>query len=85
MGWWAGAGLLAAGNVVIGRREEAEKPGGTTGLDVTTQEAEESENLLRDEQEDLMELRESFEGGRNTVSGTRQSRPRPIDDIDNPI
>ena len=29
--WWAGAGLLAAGNVVIGRREEGEKPGGSIG------------------------------------------------------
>lgn len=26
--WWVGAGLLAAGNVVIGRREEGEKAGG---------------------------------------------------------
>jgi len=39
--WWAGAGLLAGGNVVIGRREEGEKPGGTTGLDETREEAEE--------------------------------------------
>jgi hypothetical protein len=29
--WWAGAGLLAAGNVIIGRREEGEKPGGPVG------------------------------------------------------
>lgn len=38
--WWAGAGLLAAGNVVIGRREEAEKPGGTIGLEVDEEEVE---------------------------------------------
>jgi drug/metabolite transporter (DMT)-like permease len=31
--WWVGAGLLAAGNVVIGRREENEKAGGTAGSD----------------------------------------------------
>lgn len=31
--WWVGAGFLAAGNVVIGRREEGVKPGGTVGLD----------------------------------------------------
>jgi hypothetical protein len=31
--WWAGAGLLAAGNVVIGRREEGDKPEGTMDLD----------------------------------------------------
>ena len=38
--WWLGAGLLAVGNVIIGRREEAEKPGGTVGLDETREEAE---------------------------------------------
>jgi hypothetical protein len=27
--WWAGAALLAAGNVVIGRRDEGDRPGGT--------------------------------------------------------
>lgn len=31
--WWVGAGLLAAGNVVIGRREEGEKPVGKEGLE----------------------------------------------------
>ena len=63
LGWWAGAGLLAAGNVVIGRRDEAEKPGGTVGLDETRHGAHEAENLLAgDQDEDLLELRESFEG-----------------------
>ena len=38
--WWVGAACLAVGNVVIGRREEGEKPGGTTGLDETQGEAE---------------------------------------------
>jgi len=48
--WWVGASLLAAGNVVIGMRESAEKPGGTIGLDETRDEAvaaeEEQEELL---------------------------------------
>ena len=30
---WGGGGLRAAGNVVSGRREEGEKPGGTVGLE----------------------------------------------------
>lgn len=34
------------GNVVIGRREEGKKPGGTSGLDETALEAEEGEGLL---------------------------------------
>jgi drug/metabolite transporter (DMT)-like permease len=38
--WWAGAGLLAAGNVVIGRREEGEKPGGTSGLETDDEEGQ---------------------------------------------
>lgn len=63
LGWWVGAGLLAAGNVVIGRREEAEKPGGTVGLEETRHGAQEAENLMSGQQdEDLLELRESFEG-----------------------
>jgi len=44
--WWGGASLLAVGNVVIGRREEAQKPGGSVGLDETVGEAEEAEGLL---------------------------------------
>lgn len=53
--WWLGASLLAAGNVVIGRREEGEKPGGTVGLDETREEAE---NLLAETlgEVDLVEL-----------------------------
>jgi drug/metabolite transporter (DMT)-like permease len=38
--WWAGAGLLAAGNVVIGRREEGDKPEGTMDLDRTDEEGQ---------------------------------------------
>lgn len=82
LGWWLGAGLLAAGNVVIGRREEAEKPGGTVGLDETRKGAQEAENLLSgDQDEDLLELRESFEGN------TSRSQPRIKvgEDADNPL
>ncbi|KEF53130.1 uncharacterized protein A1O9_11038 [Exophiala aquamarina CBS 119918] len=56
--WWGGASLLAIGNVVIGRREEAKKPGGPSGLDETAGQAVESEGLLRTsgDGEDLLEL-----------------------------
>lgn len=56
--WWGGASLLAIGNVVIGRREEGKKPGGSSGLDETAGEAAESEGLLRTsgDDEDLLEL-----------------------------
>ena len=65
--WWLGASLLAAGNVVIGRREEGEKPGGTVGLDETREEAE---TLLSDpdverEEGDLVELDEAYPKGKH--------------------
>lgn len=85
LGWWVGAGLLAAGNVVIGRREEAEKPGGTIGLDETVRGAEEAENLLADGEEDLMELRESSDDQQNAVLDAKQSRLKAVEDADNPI
>lgn len=85
LGWWFGAGLLAAGNVVIGRREEAEKPGGTTGLDETLREAQETEHLLGDEEQDPMELRGSLDSGRAVASGVRQSRLHTVEEADNPI
>ena len=63
--WWAGASLLAIGNVVIGRREEGKKLGGNSGLDETAGEAAESEGLLRaecDDGEDLVELDDATVG-----------------------
>ena len=54
--WWLGASLLAAGNVVIGRREEGEKPGGTLGLDETREEAEDLLGETRNHDGDLVEL-----------------------------
>lgn len=85
LGWWFGAALLAAGNVVIGRREEGEKPGGTIGLDQTVDEAHEAENLLAEDQEDLMELRESFEDERFRTPDGKQTRLSSAEDIDNPL
>lgn len=84
LGWWFGAGLLAAGNVVIGSREEAEKPGGTTGLDETLREAQEGDNLLGNQEEDLMELRESLDNER-VVTRSERSRPNAADNADSPI
>lgn len=85
MMWWLGAAFLAAGNVVIGRREEGEKPGGTVGLDETRDEAQEAENLLRgDQDQDLMELRESFDEVRRN-SGDEQRRMRAGEDADAPL
>lgn len=57
--WWIGAALLAAGNVVIGRREEkemmrAEGVGGvrlseTTGIEGEEQQEEEAVRLMAEE------------------------------------
>lgn len=80
LGWWLGAGLLAVGNVIIGRREEGEKPGGTTGLDETRREAQEAENLLIQDEEDLVELRESLDEDRR-----QQNRMRAGQDPDDPL
>ena len=48
--WWAGASLLAAGNVIIGRREEGEKTGGPIGRE-------------RDDEEERVLLGEDTGGG----------------------
>jgi hypothetical protein len=85
LGWWFGAGLLAAGNVVIGSREKAENPDGTTILDQTLREAQETEGLLGNEEEDLMELRESLDGERVVAPRAEQSRLKVVEDTDNPI
>lgn len=77
--WWLGAALLAAGNIVIGRREEGEKPGGSMGLDETQHEAEQANHLLAQDEDDLLELRDSIDDGK-----TRQNRKR-IDEVDDPL
>lgn len=85
LGWWAGAGLLAAGNVIIGRREEAEKPGGTIGLDETVREAQETQNLLSTDEENFVELRTSLEGQQGRNSSAKVARPNTNEDADNLI
>jgi drug/metabolite transporter (DMT)-like permease len=76
--WWAGAGLLAAGNVVIGRREEGEKPGGTIGLERD----DEGQVLLSDElgDGDAIGLEEEL-GGADTMKEAVQKG----EDVDAPI
>lgn len=91
--WWVGAALLAVGNVVIGRRENAEKPGGTTGLDETRQEAE---SLLREhnietgedksDQDDLVELDTSpTSNSHSSPFNEEQVRIQKGEDVDAPI
>ena len=80
--WWLGAAMLAAGNIVIGRREEGEKPGGSTGLDQTVREAQEAEGLLHnDQEEDLLELRESLD----VDASDRATKLKEGENVDNPI
>lgn len=64
--WFVGAGLLVAGNVIIGRREEGEKEGdGEDGEDgreggeeegLLGEEAHSREDGRKDEDEDVIEL-----------------------------
>jgi drug/metabolite transporter (DMT)-like permease len=78
--WWVGAGCLAVGNVIIGKREEGEKPGGTSGLDETQQEAE---GLMgQGEEVDLVELEEDTSRRRSKEEETRIKRG---EDVDAPI
>ena len=91
--WFLGAGLLAVGNVVIGRREEGKKPGGSMGLDESVDEAEreeEAEGLLgrgaRGRAEEV-ELDES-EGGlrrRSEEKGRDRERVKRGVEVDDPI
>jgi len=91
--WFLGAGLLAVGNVVIGRREEGKNPGGSMGLDESVDEAEreeEAEGLLgrgtRGRAEEV-ELDES-EGGlrrRSEDEGRDRERVKRGVEVDDPI
>ena len=85
--WWVGAGMLAVGNVVIGRREEGQKPGGTVGLDETREEAEglmrgRSDNG-REGVEDLVELDEAGDGVE--TGGEEHERLKKGQEVDDPI
>lgn len=80
--WWAGAALLAAGNVVIGRREEGEKPGGTIGLE---QDDEQGETLLGEEtgeraEGDIIDLQEELGGPERTKEAVKKG-----EEVDSPI
>lgn len=77
--WWAGAGLLAAGNVVIGRREEGEKPGGTAGLG---RDRGEGEVLLGEELEQADAINLDGELGRPE---TLKEAVQKGEDVDVPI
>lgn len=81
--WWVGAAFLAVGNVIIGKREEGEKPGGTTELDETQQEAG---GLLgqdgRGEEVDLVELEEDTS---KRGSKEEETRIKIGEDVDAPI
>lgn len=79
--WWVGAGLLAAGNVVIGRREEGEKPGGTAGSERSD---EEGQVLLSERVgggDDTGVLLDGEWGGEETTKEAVQKG----EDVDDPI
>ncbi|EXJ84415.1 hypothetical protein A1O3_05082 [Capronia epimyces CBS 606.96] len=86
--WWGGASLLAAGNVVIGRREEGQKPGGSVGLDESAREAEEAEGLLgtdgpgRDRE---IELDDATHAHLRPRSSDDHHRLRRAEEADDPI
>jgi len=77
--------MLAVGNVVIGRREEGQKPGGTSGLDESREEAEGlmGSSSERDGLEDLVELDES--GTSEGRVSDEQQRLRKGQAVDDPI
>lgn len=90
--WWVGAGLLAAGNVVIGRREEEGKgkgKGETGGMvGVGGEGREEAEGLLGGEGEregDLLELDEDLVGAGGEEEDGDRRRLRKGEDADAPI
>ena len=77
--WWAGAGLLAAGNVFIGRRGEGEKPGGTLGLE---RDRGGGEVLLGEELEQGDAINLDGELGRPE---TLKEAVQKVEDVDAPI
>lgn len=83
--WWGGAALLAAGNVIIGRREEGEKrPNGEVEVGGSARQSEEAEGLLgRAGQETLLELDEGPEQRRE--SHDERSRLKRAEEADAPL
>lgn len=99
--WWVGAAFLAAGNVVIGRREEEgsgknTRAGGSGSLVDETREEEEAEALVRDGSFDgarrerggasLVEL-DDFDGSESGAGGRREEQRRlhQAQEADDPI
>jgi hypothetical protein len=79
--WFLGAGLLVVGVVVIGRREEGEKPGGTVGRGSAEYKDEDGERagLLGDE--DVLE----WEGEEVEVEVEGGGGRKKEEDVDEPI
>lgn len=79
--WWMGAGLLAAGNVVIGSRDEDEKqPGHSVGVN-----DEEQEDLLVP-QEEHGQVMPDLTGSKNTgIHEAEDGRMKNGEEIDNPV
>ncbi|ETI21290.1 hypothetical protein G647_07636 [Cladophialophora carrionii CBS 160.54] len=94
--WWAGAAMLAAGNVVIGRREEGKKSAVGEGMEPTAAGHGEAEGLMRGEEDngrdvdvDLVELDDGVgrgrEDGLEPQHGDEQRRLRAGQEVDAPI
>ncbi|RBR10991.1 uncharacterized protein FIESC28_09265 [Fusarium coffeatum] len=57
--WWAGAALLVAGNVIVGRKDESKDAGAAAaaeGPSYVPVPTEDEEELRRDEDEDIIDL-----------------------------
>ncbi|KIX08314.1 uncharacterized protein Z518_02970 [Rhinocladiella mackenziei CBS 650.93] len=80
--WWGGACMLAVGNVVIGRREESQKPGRSVGLDESAREAEEAEGLLSPAE---VELDDTADAGLRERASEEHGRLRKAEEVDDPI
>lgn len=92
--WWVGAGFLAAGNVVIGRREEGKKPGGSMGLDESVEEAEgllgvdagDTRGRAEGDEVELDENENENEGARlREMEREEHGRLRRAEEVDDPL
>jgi len=81
--WWIGAGMLAVGNVVIGRREEGDIKGKGEGQG-EGEGREEVEGLMRGDG-DLVELDEEVDAHGDGNGREQQWRLRTGQEVDAPI
>ena len=83
--WWGGAALLAAGNVIIGRREEGEKqPNADNEFGGSARQSEDAERLLGSTgEETLLELDDEPEQRRK--SNDERSRLMRAEEADAPL